>query len=167
MFSIDIDGIGTVCAFSVLNIKEYIKIRDKVKEIYNKNKNDIAKSHNIDIKFLNSLIYFEKYFSYNDMNINNNLDIIKEKDNEVIVVDEERLFLKDKGNKKNDNNSNNECETKMINIISEIILNDYKGKIDINEIKENISYFLNVDKKINFDEIIQHLYEKKCSFTKV
>ena len=96
MFSIDIDGIGTVCAFSVLNIKEYIKIRDKTKEIYNKNKNDITKSQNIDIKFLNSLIYFEKYFSNNDININNNLDIIKEKDNEVIVVDEERLFLKDK-----------------------------------------------------------------------
>ena len=100
----------------------------------------------------------------------NILDIINEKDDEGIVVDEERLFLKEKENKENkenDNNRNNECETKMINIISEIILDDYKGKIDINEIKENISYFLNVDKKINFDEIIQHLYEKKCCFTKV
>ena len=68
---------------------------------------------------------------------------------------------------KNDNNRNNECETKIIDIISEKILNDYKGKIDINVIKENISYFLNADKKINFDEIIQYLYEKKCCFTKV
>ena len=167
MFSIDIDGIGTVCAFSVLNIKEYIKIRDKVKEIYNKNKNDISKSHNIDIKFLNSLIYFEKYFSFNDININYNLDIIKEKDNEIIVVDEERLFLKDKEINENDKNRNNECEAKIIDIISEKIFNDYKGKIDLNEVKENISYFLNVDKKINFEELIQYLYEKKCGFTKV
>ena len=164
MFSIDIEGIGTVCAFSVLNIKEYKKIRDKVNELYKKN--NITK--NCTIKFLNSLIYFEKYFSYNKVNVKNDLENNNEKDNEVIIVDEERIFLKEKeGNGENDSYKQDEYEINIIDLIGEKIFNDFKGKINIDEIKENISYFINIDKKLNFDEIIQYLYEKKCSFVNV
>ena len=166
-FSIDIEGIGTICSFSVLNIKEYLKIRDKVKDLYKKN--DITK--NCSIKFLNSLIYFEKFFSYNDLNIKNSYEINKEKDkkdSEAIIVDEEKLFLKE-NEKIGENNSEKmkDDETRIVDIISEKIFKNYKGKINIDDIKENISYFINIDKKINFDAIIQLLYEKKYNFVDV
>ena len=156
-----------VCSFSVLNIKEYLKIRDKVKDLYKKN--DITK--NCSIKFLNSLIYFEKFFSYNDLNIKNSYEINKEKDkkdSEAIIVDEEKLFLKE-NEKIGENNSEkmNDNETRIVDIISEKIFKNYKGKINIDDIKENISYFINIDKKINFDAIIQLLYEKKYNFVDV
>ena len=165
-FSIDLEGIGTVCSFSVLNIKEYLKVQEQIKNLYKQN-NNISKNYTI--KFLNSLIYFEKFFCYNDLNIekNYNNDINKENENEKITVDEERIYLKE--NEKieeydNENENEIEEEVKIIDIIAEIIFNNYKGKINIEDIKENISYYINNEKNINYNEIIKILYDQKYGF---
>ena len=170
-FSIDLEGIGTICSFSVLNLKEYIKIQEQINNLYKQN-NNISKNYTV--KFLNSLIYFEKYFSYKDLNIennyNNNNDINKEKENEneKIAIDEERIFLKENEKiEEFDNDKEIEEEVKIIDIITEKIYNNYKAKINIEDIKDNIAYYINNEKNINYNEIIKILYEQKYGFVNV
>ena len=42
-----------------------------------------------------------------------------------------------------------------------------KGKKNIDDIKGNISYYINIGINKNFDEIIKILYDKKYSFVNV
>ena len=175
-FSIDLEGIGTVCSFSVLNLKEFLKVQEKVQDLYNNNN----MQNKCMIKFLNSLIYFEKSFLYNDSYIKNNLnnDINKTKEIEIIIADEESSFLKqkEKTEKDNDNDNDNDNdidnnisdkEDKIIDIISEKIMNNYNGKINIDDIKDNISYYINIGVNKNFTEIIKNLYDNKYNFINV
>ena len=174
-FSTDLEGIGTVCSFSVLNIKEYMKVQEKIKDLY---KNDNIQK-NYMIKFLNSLIYFEKSFIYNDFYIENNIknDMNKTKGIEIIIADEESSLLKGKKNEEDDNddndkdndddNDNNNINNKIIDIIADKIMKNDKGKKNIDDIKGNISYYINIGINKNFDEIIKILYDKKYSFVNV
>ena len=169
-FSIDLEGIGTVCSFSVLNIKEFLKIQEKINDLYKEN--NITKNYTI--KFLNSIIYFEKYFSYNDLNLENNFNFHneiseeKEKGKEITNFDEERVFLKEK-DKIEDyyNDKENEEEDKIIDIILEEITKNYKGKKNIEDIKEYISYYINMGKNVNFNDIIKNLYDKKYNLVNI
>ena len=162
-FSIDLEGIGTVCSFSVLNLKEFLKVQEKASQIFkiNKDKN----SHTI--KFINSLIYFEKYFSLNESyaenNINNNKNIEDDK-NEIIIVDDERIDLKVE---EYQDKRENENSIKIVDYISEKLLSNYKGNINLDNIKENISYFINIENNMNFNEIIKNLYDKKYGYINI
>ena len=174
-FSIDLEGIGTVCSFSVLNLKEYLKIQEQINNLYKQN-NNISKNYTI--KFLNSLIYFEKFFSYNDLiiekNFNNDINKEIENQNEAITVDEERIFLKENEKiEENDNDNDNdnekeiEEEIKIIDIVKEKIFNNFKGKINIEDIKNNMNYYINNEKNINYSEIIKVLYDQKFGFVNI
>ena len=166
-FSTDLEGIGTVCSFSILNLKEYLKIQEKAKDLF---QNNIDKS-NYEIKFLNSLIYFEKYFSYNNLYVeeNKNNNINNEKGiNKIIIVDEERIILNENKNFEDYGNEiGNENKIKIVDYIAEKLLNNVKENVDIDNIKENISYFINIQKNINLNEIIKFLYDNKYGYINI
>ena len=164
-FSIDINGIGTVCSLSVLNLKEYIKNQEQINNLY-QNSTLIRYSY---AKFLNSIIYFEKYFSIKDASLDHELNDNKnkksDKNNEAIVTDEEILHLKN--NEEIKEYDTKENDVKFINIITEKIFENYKGKINNSEINENINYYINIGNNIDFNEIIKNFYDKKGGFISV
>lgn len=191
-FSINLDGIGTVCSFSVPNFKLFRKLQEQTLDILKTS----DKKKTFVIKFLNSVIYLEKYFCHDfSEQDNNNISDISNEDNshiyssqdidkgsipinEELSLIQENYYTKDASEVvtygglsdiKGLSSSISDYKKMSINdYIVESIQNNAKGKkLSSDEIKDNLSYYLNVGNENNFNEIINTLSSLKLSLVNV
>lgn len=172
-FSIELDGIGTVCSFSVPSFKNFKILLEKSNELL-KNQDD---RKFLIIKFFNSIFYFENNFC-NDEEENIELKKVIKNNKEIetynvyndlnMVNNDELIELKILKNEMDlDNQFRSNSKKKILDVISGKIFEIYKGKISKDEIKENISYYMNIVQEINYDEILDMLYLQKYSIVNI
>ena len=197
IFSSNINGLGRVCSFSILNCREYKKIIEKNSLLYS---NNYDKRFN-EAKFINSMIYFEKYFLnkencyknfefenfFNNKNLDDSIQI-EEDDNihkSEIIFDSESINLIinnnnniNTNNNMNNNNNNIEIENKKDNIINKekkltkrIIYEKYikikEKTINEENFYNTIYYILCCYNDINLENIIDKMYVDNINYINI
>jgi hypothetical protein len=157
--SINVQGLGTICSFSVLNINSYIVHSERNTEYFITNQ---QKRFN-DAKFINSIIYYEKNFlnenKHNNINNSNNNDD-KENDEMYSNVNED-VSLKINENKENKtkkiNKSTEECVWEVYSKNKKLTKEDEK------EFYKNINYYITSYNGLNLTQVIEKMYSEKIN----
>ena len=156
--SINIQGLGTICSFSVLNINSYIVHSERNTEYFITNQ---QKRFN-DAKFINSIIYYERNFINNGNNkniINSNND---EKEfnemNDNNLNNDESISLKIQENINVNKMNNKSAEECVWEVYSQ---NKQLTKEDEKEFYKNIYYYITSYNGLNLTQVLEKMYAEK------
>ena len=195
IFSSNINGLGKVCSFSILNCREYKKIIEKNSLLYS---NTYDKRFN-DAKFINSILYYEKYFldeenycrnfefenifknkNLNDSNLFEEDDFIYKSE---IIFDSESINLVINNNNNintnsnqnnniviennNDNINNNKVKKLTKRIIYENYIKIKENKINEENFYNTIHYILCCYNEVNLENIIDKMYLDNINYINI
>lgn len=168
LFSVNIPGIGAVCGFSVLNPDVFRNLCEKDIDCSNSFQRRFR-----DAKFLNSMIYYEREFAFND----ENFKAILEEENEMYPTKNKLDFDDDNSNDdddelfKKDESISQKTISKTEEILYEVYNNENKKNIhrsiidkeNKNEFYNNIFYYTTSSHDLDLTKGIEKLSNEKVS----